>query len=56
MGHAILLSLTFLAGNALAADGTTSASPPPPGARSFELLDTNADGFLSRQEVAAIVR
>jgi Ca2+-binding EF-hand superfamily protein len=69
-------------GAAMAADGTTSATPPPPQAESFatldsnrdgqltfseaflnprisnnfNLLDNNADGLLSRGEVAGIVR
>jgi Ca2+-binding EF-hand superfamily protein len=40
-------------GTALAAEGTTSATPPPPQALSFALLDANRDGQLSFSEAFA---
>ncbi|HZO04365.1 MAG TPA: hypothetical protein VFB93_24535 [Burkholderiales bacterium] len=46
----LLLGLTFASGAALAAEGTTSATPPPPQAQSFASLDTNRDGQLSFSE------
>lgn len=41
---------------ALAADAGSTASPAPPQAQSFTVLDTNRDGQLSRGEVFGIVR
>ena len=38
------------AGGALAADATSSASPPAPQAQSFAALDVNRDGQLSFSE------
>ena len=69
----ILVSLLFAPSFALAGEGTTSATQPPPQAQTlrssfseaflhpqlsnnFKLLDGNADGLLSRAEVAGIAR
>ena len=49
----LLLALAFASGTALAAEGTTSATPAPPQAQSFASLDTNRDGQLSFSEAFA---
>jgi Ca2+-binding EF-hand superfamily protein len=51
--RALVFSLTLASGAALAADATTSASPAPPYAQTFALLDTNRDGQLSFSEAFA---
>jgi hypothetical protein len=48
--RAILLGLIFTSGAAMAAEGTTSATPPPPQAESFATLDSNRDGQLTFSE------
>ena len=45
-----LVSLLFVSSFALAGEGTTSATPPPPQAQTFASLDANRDGQLSFSE------
>jgi hypothetical protein len=45
-----IAALGFSAGAALAADAGSTASPAPPQAQSFGVLDTNRDGQLSFSE------
>lgn len=49
---AILIGLIALAwsAGALAAEGVSSATEPPPGAQSFRELDSNRDGRLTFSE------
>ena len=49
----LIFSLLFASGAALAADATTSASPAPPYAQTFAMLDGNRDGQLSFSEAFA---
>lgn len=53
MMRTLLFSLLFASSAALAAEATTSASPPAPQAQTFALLDNNRDGQLSFSEAFA---
>lgn len=50
MKTVFLCSALLCAGPAFAADGTATASEPPPGATTFRDLDTNRDGRLTFSE------